>query len=240
MSFAFLRLKKAVPVPVKSFLKTLGFGRVLPLLKDKYYEELEFQIDWAEEFVDNVPQVLQYWRQYRCLDDINKICEFNDHTKVLDVGCGISTVLHFVPGKRYGIDPLAEKYKKVYQYPAGVEIQEGFGEDIPFEDEYFDVIFCSNAIDHMSDPIRSMQEIYRVLAPSGKFVFTVEVFSHKVERNLAHPHTLTKEDVYKLLEGRFNIIFEKESVWVGVSHYVHGSRRGDNIEMITVSEKIVS
>lgn len=54
--------------------------------------------------------------RYRYLDEIDLICKIKNNTKVLDVGSGISAVLHFINGERFGIDVLADEYKK-YSYP---------------------------------------------------------------------------------------------------------------------------
>ena len=240
MSYLALRLKQVTPAPLKSWLKRLGLRRVLAVFKNKYAEELEFQMDWAKEFVENKSRVLEYWRKYRYLDEISDICKFDPHTRVLDVGCGISTVLHYIEGERYGIDPLASEYRRFYSYPTELQIVKGFGEDIPFPDESFDVVFCSNVIDHVTAPQKSLEEIRRVLKPEGKFVLTVEVFSGKQVRDPAHPHCFLKKDVTALLEGKFKPVMQKESVWIGTRNYVHGSRRGDNKEFIAVSEKVAA
>ncbi len=39
--------------------------------------------------------------------------------------------------------------------------------DIPFEDNSFDVVFCNHVMEHVKDDVRCMQEIRRVLNPTG-------------------------------------------------------------------------
>ena len=39
--------------------------------------------------------------------------------------------------------------------------------DIPFEDNSFDVVFCNHVLEHVRDDVRCMQEIRRVLKPTG-------------------------------------------------------------------------
>jgi SAM-dependent methyltransferase len=39
--------------------------------------------------------------------------------------------------------------------------------DIPFEDNTFDAVFCNHVLEHVKDDVRCMQEIRRVLKPSG-------------------------------------------------------------------------
>jgi SAM-dependent methyltransferase len=38
---------------------------------------------------------------------------------------------------------------------------------IPFEDNSFDVVFCNHVLEHVTDDVRCMQEIRRVLKPTG-------------------------------------------------------------------------
>jgi len=244
MNYRLLKIKllKNTPTPVKQVLNFSSRNRLFSYFWNKYTSELAFQIEWERKFKDNKSKVLEYWRKYRYLDEINKLCNIKDDTKILDVGSGISTVLHFINGVRYGIDPLADEYKMIYSYPEGINIQKGFAEEIPFPDEYFDVVFCSNVLDHVTNPRKAVDEIHRVLKSSCFFVLTIEIFEEKTRRGSGHPHCLTKRDVHLLLEKKSNIIFEKESPWIGTTSYVIGSmkyyRKYHNKELILISEKI--
>jgi len=43
--------------------------------------------------------------------------------------------------------------------------------DIPFTENTFDIVFCNHVLEHVDDDIRAMQEILRVLKPSGWAIF---------------------------------------------------------------------
>jgi len=204
---------------------------------NKEQEGLIFWELFAKKFRQNKHGVLEYWEKYRYLADIQAICKITENSKVLDVGCGVCTVLHYIKGCKFGIDPLANELLKMYTYPDDMNIRKGFGEDIPFPDRYFDVVFCSNALDHMEEPQKAATEIHRVLKPYGYFVVTIEIFEKKTSRDPAHPHSLTKKDVYSLLEGKFDTRFEKESPWIGLRGYLDGSTESHNKELIMVLQK---
>jgi SAM-dependent methyltransferase len=223
--------------PVTRLLRTLRVDKLFPFVIDKYYAELAFQREWTPLFLKKKDKVLEYWKRFRYLNEIIQICKITDASSVLDVGCGISGVLNFLPGKRYGIDPLAEEYLKFYQYPADLNIRKGFGEAIPFPNETFDVVLSSHMLDHTTDPSMTLDEISRVLKPTGHFVLVVEIFPSQAERDLAHPHSLTRDDVYKLLSGRFENIFERTSPWMLVSSYVKGSTKLAGEQLIMVLTK---
>lgn len=230
-------------------LKTrMLFGRVaarlarIVRLERKLKEDWEFEWQrshWVEHFRQPQAQeaVLAYWVRYRHLDDIRKYVNFDDASYLLDVGCGISTVLHYLPGHRYGIDPLADRYKAIYDYPMNIEVRKGYGESIPFPTGFFDVVFCSNALDHVEDPGQTISEISRVLRPGGHFVLTCEAFETDIgRRNVGHPHSMTADAMHHLLKG-FRIAAHWDSPWVGLRNYLLGSPGSNQAEHVCLLQK---
>jgi ubiquinone/menaquinone biosynthesis C-methylase UbiE len=49
-----------------------------------------------------------------------------------------------------------------------VDFQRGNAASMPFEDESFDFLLCRAAFKNFSQPVRALQEMYRVLAPGGR------------------------------------------------------------------------
>lgn len=51
--------------------------------------------------------------------------------------------------------------------------------NLPFKENTFDFVICLETLEHVKNPFRAMDEIYRVLKPSGKFIgsapFTYEL-----------------------------------------------------------------
>jgi len=45
--------------------------------------------------------------------------------------------------------------------------------NLPFEDNSYDVILCNHVLEHIPDDTKAMQELYRVLKPSGFGVFQI-------------------------------------------------------------------
>jgi SAM-dependent methyltransferase len=222
---------------LKAKLKKLGLQKLRWLIRSKYSLELAFQKEWAEEFKQNKDKVLEYWKNYRYLDDVNKICKITKDSTVLDVGCGVSSVLHFVEGKRFGVDSLADEYSEIYDYPEGITLKKGFGEYLPFPNNYFDVVFCSNAIDHVTHPKKTINEISRVLKNDGHLVLTVEIFKDKKKRDPSHPHSFLLKDVFGLLQNGFNLRFIGTSDWIGIRRYVKGLTETSQTELILIGEK---
>jgi SAM-dependent methyltransferase len=232
-----IRLKKILPRPLKSVLRVLGLGRLQSLLRNISTFELEYQKSLVEAVKNNQSELLEYWRKYRYLDDIKAICNIGCDTKVIDVGCGISTVLHFVEGERYGIDPLAREYRQLYAFPKGIDIRRGHGEKIPFPDGYFDIVFSSSALDHTVNPSKTITEIQRVLKSRGYFVLCVDVFAEN-EVSRYSRHSLEKKDIYSLIADEFRTVFERDAPRIPIKAYINGSRESCSQELIMVSEKM--
>lgn len=51
-----------------------------------------------------------------------------------------------------------------------VEFRQGNASAMPFDSDSFDFIYCRAAFKNFSDPIRAIEEMHRVLKPSGKAV----------------------------------------------------------------------
>ena len=53
-----------------------------------------------------------------------------------------------------------------------IKVDTGNFEDLPYNDDSFDVVWCQDAILHSSNRGRVLGEAYRVLRPKGTFIFT--------------------------------------------------------------------
>jgi SAM-dependent methyltransferase len=217
-----------------------AFTRADRLSKEQH--ELDWQRRWAALYQQPgvKEKCLEYWRTHRFLDDIRRRVDMEGR-RVLDVGCGISTVLEFLPGRRTGIDPLGGAYARMHRYSPGIDVVAACGEAIPFAAGAFDVVFCSNVIDHTSDPPRVVREVERVLRPGGHFILTVECFPDEEEgrvRNAGHPHNITVRRLESLIAG-FTVLLHEQSPWVGLRRYVEGlppTGRREHILLLRRSE----
>jgi ubiquinone/menaquinone biosynthesis C-methylase UbiE len=95
----------------------------------------------------------------------------------LDLGCGTGWAVRYtanlLEGKGYfvGIDiskGMIEKAKSNSIGLPNMEFYQASADDLPFDSDTFDTIICSNSFHHYSQPIQTLQEVKRVLKPSGK------------------------------------------------------------------------
>jgi ubiquinone/menaquinone biosynthesis C-methylase UbiE len=96
---------------------------------------------------------------------------------VLDCGCGPgSTTLDFAaaiaPGQVEGIDIgttqfEAARARAVERRMTNVHFQVGTIYELPFAADSFDGVFAHTVLQHLSDPLRALAEMRRVLKPDG-------------------------------------------------------------------------
>lgn len=101
--------------------------------------------------------------------------------RVLDVGCGrgfyvklastFASIDH-IEGVDINSDYVAQAKKNVGG-DKRISIQKGSIYKLPFTDNYFDLIICSEVLEHLDDEKTALSELYRVLTKGGKLIVTV-------------------------------------------------------------------
>ena len=104
-----------------------------------------------------------------------------DAGKILDVGCGSGMVTrdiaHLTKGKVIGIDGSKEMInvaKKILKNYKNVELKVGNAEDIPFDDNFFDIVTCNLVLMWAEKPQKVVNEMVRVCKPGGKVLASLE------------------------------------------------------------------
>lgn len=113
-------------------------------------------------------------------------------------------MLHIAPEKQF-VDKFRDM-ENVEYYACdinmdmyGVEYQVDVT-DISFEDNMFDVIMCSNVIEHVQEDILAMKELYRVLKKDGVAFIDVPVF-YDLEKTLENIEGVTTPELQKEVYG---------------------------------------
>ncbi len=110
-------------------------------------------------------QILTIYRAVK-----KKLPTFNG--KVLDIGCGQSPykfLLNESQTQYYGVDIVdAEKFDYHNK-----DITPFNGEDIPFENDFFDHIICTEVLEHVEKYQKLVDEMHRVLRTGGKGIITI-------------------------------------------------------------------
>ena len=97
---------------------------------------------------------------------------------MLDVGCGGGLLAEEFAGlgcRVTGVDPSTESLQTAREHArvSGLEIDyvDGTGEQLPFPDATFDVVYCCDVLEHVDDLQRMLDESARVLKPGGVYMY---------------------------------------------------------------------
>jgi ubiquinone/menaquinone biosynthesis C-methylase UbiE len=142
--------------------------------KDKIREENLFRPRWYSVFIN--PYFINRYTLYRTIHNFSAALE--PHIKILDVGCGIKPYKKLFSDSEYtGIDIRggghADTEKTVDAYYDGTHI--------PFKNETFDVIICTQVLEHAVDAETLIAECSRVLKPNGSLFLTMPFIYHEHE-----------------------------------------------------------
>lgn len=114
----------------------------------------------------------EMWIQYEdsTADLIRKYTKTGD--KILDVGVGLGRLLSRFPNlQRYGMD-ISFGYLEVAQ-SKGIEVCYALVEDMPYHQETFDLVVCTDILEHVLDLNQSIAKILMVLKPEGFLIVRV-------------------------------------------------------------------
>lgn len=121
--------------------------------------------------------------------------------RVLDVGCG--------PKPYY---PFFVEHATEY---VGVDIVDnptaelrGSVEALPVEDASFDVVLCTQVLEHADDPAQAVRELRRVTAPGGRVLAS----THGIQ--VYHP---SPEDYWRWTHTGLRRLFEQNADWARLS-----------------------
>lgn len=107
---------------------------------------------------------------------INIIKQLNPKS-VLDLGCGdgsFSVIIkkELVIDNVYGIDISQEATQQAIAKGITAFSLDIDSEDLPFENNFFSLVFCGEVIEHVYSPDHLLQEIHRVLKNDGYLIIT--------------------------------------------------------------------
>lgn len=125
--------------------------------------------------------------------------------KALDVGCREGIQTRWLEARGYDVTSIDKE--PMYAPALRVDIEHG----LPFCDASFDLIWCSEVIEHLYNVADTLQEFRRVLKPGGKIVITtpnsyfwlmrcVQIlgFSPARLQNLDHKQFFALSDIQRL------------------------------------------
>jgi SAM-dependent methyltransferase len=152
-------------------------------------ETFAIDVGYPKEIINKLPQKLT--ESFTGANNPQPFIELEVGEIVLDLGCGAGLDLYFYAksvgskGKVYGLDISTDMVEKAKYNMKSVGIDNvefvcGSSENLPFKNDFFDVV-ASNGIYNLSpDKEKVMKEVHRVLKPGGRTVFCEIVLKDKL------------------------------------------------------------
>ena len=141
--------------------------------------------------------------------------------RLLDVGCGPGTITMdlaelVAPGNVIGLDRSKEVIERAREAAearelANLSFEVGDVYNLEFEDSSFDVVYAHQVLQHLSDPIRALEEMRRVLRDGGWLAvrdgdygaFSWSPPSEGLDRWMELYHDITRENGAEANAGRY-------------------------------------
>jgi pseudaminic acid biosynthesis-associated methylase len=132
-----------------------------------------------------------------------------ENGNVLEVGCNVGNQLRLLQDMNfkslYGIELQSYAVEKAKSMTTGINIIQANGDNIPFRDDFFGLVFTSGVLIHISpENINSiLDEIYRC---SKEYIWGFEYYADKYTEVTYRGNTglLWKTDFAKLYMDRFS------------------------------------
>lgn len=109
--------------------------------------------------------------------NIKNILKDRKYNNLLDIGCGTAYLIDMLSKEKnaeyVGLDLSSEMLKQANSKNIkNATFVEGKADELPFEDNTFDIVTCSQSFHHYPDTDKAMKEVYRVLKPNGIYIIS--------------------------------------------------------------------
>jgi ubiquinone/menaquinone biosynthesis C-methylase UbiE len=108
------------------------------------------------------------------LDFLKKVNLLKQDSKILEIGCGIGTIVSELGGQGYditGADISQEAIAYGLKKYGDIKLEVQPAEVLPYEDRSFDIVLSFDLFEHIDQIDRHISEVFRVLCHNGYYLF---------------------------------------------------------------------
>jgi len=155
----------------RSFQRIVAFGwaYLTTLLRMWRLRNSVAAADYDHRAFDSPIPLQRYWQRarHRITLDFVRAAQPSDPARILDIGCGSSRIIQDLPDA-IGLDVLLPKLRFLRDHHR--QLVQGTVFALPFPAEHFDVVICSEVIEHIAATPQVFHELTRVLRPGGTLI----------------------------------------------------------------------
>lgn len=154
-----------------------------------------------------------YWNEL--LQKVGNSLKIKPKDKVLDAGCGPAGIFMVLPQQEVtAVDPLLLDYQNKLSHFSPTDYPNVQFHDLPLEQFHapntYDVVFCMNAINHVSDIEGSFDRLVDSVRPNGTLVVSIDAHNYQFLKRLfrllpgdiLHPHQYDLVEYQAMLTNR--------------------------------------
>ena len=173
---------------------------------------------WAEEdTLDNNGRNSKFLRAAQ--SKVISLLNLQPNVHFLDIGCGtgwaVGQAANLVKGNGlfYGVDlspKMIEKAKNNFSGKDNFRFLQANSESIPLDDNFFDIIICTNSFHHYLHPDKALEEMHRLLKSGGKLYIVDPLADSWIVRFFDEMHKWIEPEHVKFYSTKeFQQLFEQ-------------------------------
>jgi 2-polyprenyl-3-methyl-5-hydroxy-6-metoxy-1,4-benzoquinol methylase len=163
---------------------------ILLFFKSKNWGINMSDIDFYDELHNKADDRAIYHREIIALKELEKLLnQQNRICKVIDVGCGHGTFLKVLSEKfkaklnLYGTEFSEHQLQSASKtVPVAEFVQANFSEGLPYEKDFFDVVYSGEVIEHLYNPDHFVSELNRILSNNGTLILSTPNLCNWISR----------------------------------------------------------
>jgi len=132
---------------------------------------------------DSLHQWNRQWEYPFVFSKVQSSLNIDEKKRILDAGSGVTFFPYYIKSKYkscniYCCDndkALARIFQKINKREHSVEFSCADLQRLPYEDDWFEIVYCISVLEHTDHYRDIIDEFYRVIKPNGRLIVTFDV-----------------------------------------------------------------
>jgi ubiquinone/menaquinone biosynthesis C-methylase UbiE len=153
--------------------------------------------------------------------------------KILDLGCGTGDLINYLLKKNktalfWGVDVSKENIQRAERKKRSKnqKFMVGDAEHLPFENNFFDEVYCYEVLEHVENLQKVLSEVKRILKKRGKFILTVPLkesekilikYNKDYPKQVGHKRFFSRKKIENTLKNN-NFIIKSYKSFNSIEH----------------------